>query len=147
MIIDCNDCNNNRNISVKENKRSFVLKNIAALSVNKVEVDGCYITTGKKCDYLFEIMQKCNGEKPLKVFYVELKGKDIEKAVEQLENSMKYCNNLHKNIPRECHIVASRYPRSTPSSQELKKSFKQRNGVQLFISTNTKEIDLSQSLP
>ncbi|NEW61616.1 hypothetical protein GSY74_10000 [Sulfurovum sp. bin170] len=136
MISSCNEVKTDKIISVSENRRTFRVNNSSSLSINKVEVDGCYISSGLKCDYLFEIIDK----EIKQIFYVELKGKNIEHGIKQLEATIKYCLSVHKNIPKECYIVASRVPKSSTSSQKLKKEFKRKNNIQLFIDTKTKEI-------
>jgi len=114
MIQECNSTTANKIVSVSENKRTFKINNKSIFTINKVTVDGCYIKEGRKCDYLFEII-----DNELKdVFYVELKGKDIEKAVIQLEATLRHCFHLHKNITRSCYIVASRVPKASTSSKK-----------------------------
>ncbi len=136
MITTCNDCNANRRIVVSENRRSFIIDNRSSRSVNKVTVDSCYMTTGRRCDYLFEILAACvNDSAPDEVFYIELKGSDIRHAVSQLEATLRHCRALHTAAAKECYIVASRYPKSGPSVQTIKKKFKDANDVQLFIGT------------
>ena len=84
MIEDCNSTNKNKIVSVSENKRTFRINNKSLFTINKVEVDGCYISEGRKCDFLFEIIENDVKE----VFYVELKGKHIEDAVEPLQQKV-----------------------------------------------------------
>ena len=136
MIEDCNSSNKNKIVSVSENKRTFRINNKSLFTINKVEVDGCYISEGRKCDFLFEIIE----DEVKEVFYVELKGKHIEDAVEQLESTLKICLELHKTIPRSCYIVASRVPKASTSTQKYKKEFKRKNGVLLYIDTRQKEV-------
>ncbi len=136
MIEDCNSFNKNKIVSVSENKRTFRINNTSLFTINKVEVDGCYISEGRKCDFLFEIIE----DEIKEVFYVELKGKHIEDAVEQLEATLKACLELHKTIPRSCYIVASRVPKLSTSIQKYKKEFKRKNGVLLYIDTRQKEV-------
>lgn len=136
MIINCNTPTNNKIIVVREKGRKFTIQNNSSLEINKVKVDGCYITSGNKCDYLFEIINKNITE----VFYVELKGKNIEHAIKQLTATVAHCKLIHKDIKRECYIVASRVPKSSTSTQNLKKEFKRKHKIQLFIDTNIKEV-------
>jgi hypothetical protein len=50
MISKCNELSQNRNIPASELNRSNKY-------INKVQVDGCYIRSGAKCDWLFEILE------------------------------------------------------------------------------------------
>ena len=136
MIDSCNDGTQNKIISVSENKRTFKINNKSLFIINSVTVDDCYITSGLKCDFLFEIID----EELKEVFYVELKGSDISHAVQQLEATLKHCLSIHKTVPRSCFIVASRVPKALTSTQKMKKEFKRKNSVMLSIDTKIKEV-------
>jgi len=138
MINTCNECNSNRTIVVEENKRKFILQNNSLNMINKVRVDGCYINNGAKCDYLIELI---NSNIVKTVFYIELKGSDINHAIEQIESTLQHCRQVHNNIDKECYIVLSRFPSAGTSSQVLKKKFKQRNnGIPLYIDSKVKRV-------
>jgi hypothetical protein len=136
MISRCNECTNNKIVRVSENRREFRIENNSRYEINKVTVDDCYITSGLKCDYLFEIINTDIKE----VFYVELKGSDIFHGIKQLESTIKYCKTIHNTITKTAYIVASRFPKSSTSSQKFKKEFKRIHSIQLFIDTNKKEV-------
>lgn len=140
MISSCNEATTNKIVSVSEKQRVFRVKNSSLLVINQVKVDGCYKTTDAKCDYLFEIIQ---DEKITLVFYIELKGKDIPHAIEQLESTIQYCTSEHKNVKtKQCYIVASKVPSAGTASQVLKKKFLKKNKIQLFIDTKIKEVSV-----
>ncbi len=136
MISCCNSANQNKIVSVSENKRKFTVNNKSLFTINKVTVDDCFITSGLKCDFLFEIID----EELKEVFYVELKGSDISHGIQQLESTVKHCLSIHKNVPRGCYIVASRVPKASTSTQKAKKEFKRKNGIMLYIDTKQKEV-------
>jgi len=133
MIAICNEKSRDIDIPVHEHGRTFRLLNPSRKWINKVAVDTCYITTGLRCDYLFEVEQQ-------KVYYVELKGKNIEHAVKQLRTTMNYCKSEHATCPKECHIVASRVPKMSTSIQKSKKEFKQKYAAALYVHTKEKII-------
>jgi len=137
MIDDCNEYSNNKIIIAEENRRKFILRNNSNLYINKVKVDNCYITSGQKCDYLFEIIRDDNIEI---VFYIELKGSDINHAIEQIESTLKYCNKIHTKSKKECYIVLSKFPSAGTSTQILKKKFKKKNNIQLYINSKIKTV-------
>ena len=139
MIDTCNKNNNNKIISTQASGREFIIKNNQSLNINKVEVDNCYITDGLRCDYLFEIIK---NKTVVKVFYLELKGSDINHAIKQLETTIKHCQNIHFDAIKECHIVASKYkaPSSGQKSQKTRSEFKRKNKIQLFIKSKIKEV-------
>ncbi len=139
MIEHCNSVNKNKIVSVSENRKVFRVNNESSFVINKVEVDGCYISEGRKCDFLFEIIE----DEVKEVFYVELKGKHIEDAIKQLESTLKFCLKHHVNIKRSCYIIASRVPKASTSTQKYKKEFKRKNkGVLLYIDTKQKEVTI-----
>ena len=137
MITICNEFSQNKVISVEENKRVFRVVNSSAKNINKVKVDGCYISSSTKCDWLFEILE---NEAIKNIFYVELKGSDISHAIVQLEATIKHCKQIHGTHKRESYIVASKFPKAGTSSQVYKKNFLAKHKIQLFIDTNIKEV-------
>ncbi|OHE16234.1 MAG: hypothetical protein A2540_03665 [Sulfurimonas sp. RIFOXYD2_FULL_37_8] len=141
MISTCNQLSNNSLISVKEPKRKvqFIIDNKSKLAINKVTVDGCLIdsNTSLKCDYLFEIL---DGSTIIKVLYIELKGKDLTHAILQLEATIKYCLQYHNSHNRECHVVSTAVPKASTKSTTLKKEFRRKNHIQLFIDTMQKTV-------
>lgn len=98
-------------VKVSENGRSFALKNRSALSVELVVVDGCAISTGERCDYLYRFSGK--------EAYVELKGADIKKAVDQIDASVRQLSAVDK-VDRLAFIVSSRVPKEDSSTMLAK---------------------------
>jgi len=139
MIEKCNDKSDKSEVVVRENGKTFRIINKSRLLINTVTIDGCYITKGRRCDYLFEIVDK---DIIKNVFYVELKGKDIEHAVTQLEATIKCCKQIHNELNREAFIVASRVPKSGTCTQVIKKRFLSNNGFLLYIDTNCREVTI-----
>ena len=138
MIDICNKYSSDKIVPAEENGRKFRIKNNKSLNINKVKVDNCYITDGKRCDYLFEII---NDNIIEQVFYVELKGSNITHAIEQLEVTMIFCKTIHNKVKnKKCFIVASRYPSAGQSSQILKSKFKRKHNIQLFFDSKIKEV-------
>lgn len=143
MINTCNTLSNNSIVSVSENKRSFAINNNHSKKINKVKVDGCYITSGLKCDYLFEILDKNNKKTSIDlVYYVELKGSDISHGYKQLSATLQHCQHNHTSCIKKCYIVASKFPSAGTSSQTMKKKFYRLNNVQLFISSSKKIVSI-----
>ncbi|WP_193944091.1 hypothetical protein [Sphaerospermopsis aphanizomenoides] len=95
---DCTFCNDGQKIPVQENKRKYILNNLSAQRVCTITIDGCVIDAQnqRKCDYLMIV---CNTEKVAndnnmdageKMYFIELKGKDLISAVEQLTQTIEY---------------------------------------------------------
>ena len=64
---------------VPEKKCEYRVHNPNRKKLCKVRIDGCYITEGRKCDYL---VINCNDND---AYFVELKGTDIFHGLEQLD--------------------------------------------------------------
>ena len=95
---NCTHCSRRKQILVEENKRKYILKNPSGKQVCRVRVDGCVIKSQnqRKCDYLVII---CKSEDEVNnnhvssgedLYFIELKGKHLLDAVEQLTQTIEY---------------------------------------------------------
>jgi len=134
MIDRCNTLTTNKIISKEENKRKFIIKNNSNKKINIVKVDNCLITNGNKCDWLFEILDNNL------VFYVELKGKNINHAFIQLEITINYCKSNHNKFKKNAYIVSSRVPNSGTDIQKAKQNFAKKLKTLLTIKNNKIEV-------
>jgi len=124
-------------IAVSEHGRKFTIQNDGKISVNQVKVDSCLINDDRKrCDYLFEIEGK------IFVIYLELKGKHIDKAYEQLVATMGYCLERHERFEKKCYIVASRVPKDGQKVQNLKIKMRRSYKARLHIATREEKISI-----
>ncbi|KIE18742.1 hypothetical protein SE23_20525 [Vibrio sinaloensis] len=142
-------------MSCQENSMKFELKNSQKSCVKLYEVDGNLIKDikNKKCDYMYEVFKpnidiktidkelddddKISG-KLLSSIYVELKGKNFERAVEQLEVTATTLKKRHMKCKDKLGvIVCSRiqHPRFSTLSQKLKVKMKRDHKVSLTITT------------
>ncbi len=122
---ECSEEINNSIVSLKEKKSKFILHNHEKLILFKVKVDGCLINKGSKCDWLLV------NTKNHQALFVELKGRDIKHAFEQIENSINIiCNKKNTYISEpfsKCHvyIVSSKVLKSA-ILQKVNKNFKKK---------------------
>lgn len=103
------DCFSDSTVA-KEKGKEFRLENKSKRTVCQVRVDGCLIDDKrtKRCDFLFKV---CETE----IHYlVELKGADVNKAVEQIVHTFEFINKKLKLPPKhfEGIIVSSSIPRA-----------------------------------
>lgn len=70
-------------IKVEEEGKSFKIRNPSKKEILKVRVDKCLKFEGFQCDWLLVLKESDSA------FYVELKGSDPIKAINQLANSIK----------------------------------------------------------
>jgi len=141
-----NDCAENikhKEITFKENKSKFTIYNPNEKEVLKVTIDGCVIkdTKGnnvKKCDYLAIDTNENNAH------FIELKGKDIDTAIEQLINTIKIITSKEKNYLEKdfkkifTYVCSSNVPQGTNTQKITKKIKRVNNNIEFSLSKETK---------
>lgn len=126
-------------IVAEERGRKLRIKNPTRLEVTQIEIDGCLIDDERpRCDYVFEIGRHC-------AIYLELKGRDVKQAYQQLAATLGYLESRHLGMERVCHIVATRVPRATPGVIGLKAKMAAKHGVLLHIHTGEGAVDLTKT--
>ncbi len=94
----------------KEKGKEFRLQNKSKKTVCRVHIDDCLTRDKrtKRCDYLFKICETENH------FLVELKGSDVDHAVNQIISTFDFINKKLKLPPKyfEGVIVSSSIPRA-----------------------------------
>ena len=117
---------NDSQIKFEENGRKIIFQNPNRLDYKAVQVDGCAITTGIRCDKLltsYDEHSEC---------FVELKGNDIGHAIKQLETTItrigEYTDNRHSYVI--CSKVA---PALNTTVQKAKKTFKKEYHSELVV--------------
>jgi len=106
---DCLEVTNESNPTVSENKVSYTVINENRQTAFKYTVDGGLIDDAKqeKCDYLI-MFPEC-----MIAFFVELKGQGWEKAVSQLENTVRLlCPSMSKYTPHLRAVVGRSAPKT-----------------------------------
>lgn len=127
------------NICVAENGRSFRLHNPQKRQIDEVKVDGCLMPdTKERCDYLFAIT-----EPEMCVYYVELKGKDVIKAVSQINSTIEYTQSRFMNYRKACYVISSRVaPAMTPAIQVAATKLKKRHNAGLLIRCREHQVSI-----
>lgn len=132
----CTNQTTNKIITAEENKRKLSINNPSAKIVRKIKVDGCLIVdSSKRCDYMFEIINPPDTEKICNVIYLELKGRHIQEAYGQLIATIDRFIAEHRGTKKECHIVASRVPKTGPEVQQLQVEMLRKKQTKLTVST------------
>ncbi|OAV74218.1 hypothetical protein Barb7_02308 [Bacteroidales bacterium Barb7] len=121
--LELSKCNCHARLTVCENKQKFQIEPATSLSqIDKIKVNGFLETSSlvNKCDYLF--IYKENKKENIYIF-VELKGINIEHAIEQIRCSinMFYSNGCLKNKKVCGAIVFSTYPKDNGTYRKAKK--------------------------
>ena len=103
-ISHCSECNKNKIVKVQEKGKEFIVNNNSQKLVTKIKIDNCLIIEGKRCDWLLEIDSPCSL-----ALYIELKGKNIEQAYDQLLSTLNhsYLQERHKESKKEFFLSKS----------------------------------------
>ena len=126
---ECEKYTDNRtNISVKEKKKVYSARNKNKKTVCLIQVDDCLIKEGNKCDYL---LLNCDSKIS---YFIELKGKDMLHAVEQIDRSIHLLRNKISEYAVNARIVLTKvYPPDLKSNKykKLERKLKEYKGTLL----------------
>jgi hypothetical protein len=114
-------------IALKEKQSKMIFENPTALEVCILEVDDCAITTGIRCDYAL------SADTIAEEFYIELKGRDIKHAFEQLAATFNQISEDPQRHPKYGFIISTRCPLTGPEIQKMQKLMKQKYNTKLII--------------
>ena len=94
-----------KELVMEENGRKFRVKNEYGYKLIYYQIDGCIRMDGKKCDKGL-VIEEANT-----LFLVELKGKNLRTAAEQILATLESCANKLNNALVHGRIVLSRVQR------------------------------------
>ena len=116
-----------KTLVTSEKGRKYTLSISGKKETALFDVDGYLVTRGQKCDKLV-LVDECKnaGKEEWCEIFVELKGKDVAHAIEQLRTTLQ--NPLFKhpaNKVVKARIVASSFPanKANPIMEKAKKEF------------------------
>lgn len=115
-----------RQIILEENRCSITFVNNSRKEIRIIEVDGCVITEGRRCDYLLVPPEKTE-------YYVELKGKNVKHAVEQIEATIAELSADKRKHPKYAFVVCTRCPLSGQDVNEYRQKFMENYRASLQI--------------
>jgi hypothetical protein len=124
---DCERRTTDRAIVMRENQSKISFENPQQLEICLLAVDDCAITEGIRCDYAV------SGAAISAEFYIELKGRNIKHAFEQLETTLKQISDDPQRQPKYCFIISTRCPLSGPEIQKMQKLMQQKYNAKLVI--------------
>lgn len=126
---ECIEFNERRRICVAyENGKRYELNNTSDIAIRKVKVDRCLAHDAgeKRCDFLMDTYEL------KRVFFIELKGGDLNKAVNQIYLTIIFLKTEFKRYRINARIVGSRdVPgfNNTPDYKRLAKEVLPTNGT------------------
>jgi len=121
----CTNYTKSKIICLQECKSKLILDNVNCNKIKKVVVDGCQIIDGIKCDYFLLVN---NIE-----YYVELKGCDIDHALEQVTRTIELLSQCSRTKSKICIIICTRCPISSTKIQVLRANFRKKFNSDLII--------------
>lgn len=125
MTDHCTVVTNNSIEKFEERRSTLNIKNSARRDLLRLQVDGCLIVTGKRCDWLL-IDKKTNTE-----IFIELKGADVDEGIKQICTSVEV---LSKNPKKKFgYVVCTRCPISSPGLQKLQKALLKSHSMTLRV--------------
>ena len=118
-------------------ERKAIFENPNRLKIKEIRVDKCLEFEGVKCDYLLIRPDKVE-------FFVELKGKAVLHAVDQLINSINALSESPKKQEKHMRVVCSGCPMDTASIGDLRVKMKKQYNSTFVVRTNSLEEDLDK---
>lgn len=123
-------------IKFEENKRVIVFENPRHCVFMRVQVDGCAIKEGLRCDNLL-ISEDESSE-----YFVELKGTDIAHALQQLSVSIERLGQ--NSSDRHCYIVSTNQaPAFNTMVQRAKQKFLKEYKSELLLKEKRLSVKLN----
>jgi hypothetical protein len=136
---ECSTFHRNRRIALSGRRTSTLyLANPKEQSVEQIEVDGCAITEGRRCDWLVRLVDAPSKEE----IFVELKGNGVSDAIEQLRESITKLSVQKNTHPKRAVIVFTRNPMNGTDIQIQQVKFLKDFKADLIMVKNNQEIDL-----
>ncbi|MGL4502421.1 MAG: hypothetical protein ACRC2M_04320 [Planktothrix sp.] len=132
---ECETILSDKRITRKENQSQIIIENPNQFKVCVIQVDGCAIKAGLRCDYLV-IPDQQDIKKTLEI-YIELKGSKISHAIDQLEATLKKLSDDPAKQEKVCIIISTRCPLTTTEIQKFKLKFKKTYNAKLEVKNMT----------
>lgn len=134
---------NKKIICFKDNgaSRKVIFNNNSRLDVIEIRIDGCFITNDiPKCDFMLLVPSGYQYSEN----FIELKGANVLRAVEQISSTIDYLSNngiVHKTKLKAGYIACSRFPREDTTVQSLK--IKMRRDYNLALTIKSQQIEIN----
>lgn len=123
---ECIEQHSKKRFVVEEKRSRVEFENAKRRDVDQVEVDGCAIVEGPRCDWLV------NVDATRQSIFVELKGSNVPHAVEQLTHAHDTLREIRK--PNVSWIISSqRCPLTSTEVQSLTIKLRKHKGVSLIL--------------
>ncbi len=128
MKRECTIKNRNRLVVFKERRSKLTIENKDEVLATQIIVDGCEITSGLRCDFMFLIKEM--------EFYIELKGQDINHAIKQIEMTILRLSQDRIKQKKKSFIICTRSPMTSATIQNLQVKFRKKFNSELIIQSS-----------
>ena len=125
---ECKVITKNKLIIFSEKRSKLTVQNTRNSEVTKIVVDGCQITSGIRCDHLMIVDEV--------EYFIELKGQDIEHALEQIEETISDLSGDPKYSEKIAFIICTRSPLTSTSIQNHQVKFRKKFKCKLIIKSS-----------
>ena len=113
----------------QEMRSKLILENVDSIESTSITVDGCEINDDTiRCDF----MHIAKGIE----FYIELKGQDLEHALEQIKSTIFRLSTNVKKGNKISYIICTRSPMSSSEIQNHKLEFRKKFNSKLEIKSS-----------
>ena len=129
-----------KTIVSQENGRKHIAHNDHSCDVFQYRIDGDIIppSTGEaRCDYIVEIDKSTKSQTKRSAYLIELKGTDLNHAIDQIEATLKMFSNKLREYDVFLRIVYRSNTHAVNSPKVMK--FKKKYGKRQRIGTNVME--------
>jgi hypothetical protein len=117
-------------IKMEESGRKAIFLNPYNDEYTLIRVDGCVVKSGLRADWV--IISNANNQ-----VFVELKGKDVAHAIEQLESTIElFVKNAWVMPHRGALIMCQQVPKAMTRLQAATDRFRRLYGVRLKVSSS-----------
>lgn len=130
-------------VKIAENGKQAVFLNPQKEEFSRTRVDGCVIVNKTACDWWI-------AHQPSGSVLVELKGCDVEHAIEQIEATFDYLSKNKLLLAKNAAIIVcskpSRHPSFTTKLQKARSRLSTKYKAPLHIVTGSHEFDIKHVL-
>jgi hypothetical protein len=127
--MNCRKISSQKLFVYQEMRSKLILENVDSIESTSITVDGCEINDDTiRCDF----MHIAKGIE----FYIELKGQDLEHALEQIKSTIFRLSTNVKKGNKISYIICTRSPMSSSEIQNHKLEFRKKFNSKLEIKSS-----------
>ena len=127
--MNCRKISSQKLFVYQEMRSKLILENVDSIESTSITVDGCEINDDTiRCDF----MHIAKGIE----FYIELKGQDLEHALEQIKSTIFRLSTNVKKGNKISYIICTRRPMSSSEIQNHRPEFRKKFNSKLEIKSS-----------